>query len=163
MKSDIWNVSKYSQILDSVVLLPMIPIMNGSIPRHPWINFPQLSDASAIIAPTGSTMPIDVCIGRSRYTINEGYGSSGGDWPRSPCSVLLPRYSRHRVIYWPSFYCGPYLGFAMLALYEGNIVRTEIKRPIKSSKSIAWKLIPCTQTILQVSQNGGAQHCGESF
>lgn len=70
------------------------------------INFPQLSVAFAIIA-----RPDQQCRSTYRpFSIRdlrgvriEGVAAIGHGSP-----VLLPRYSRHRVIYWPSLYCGPY-------------------------------------------------------
>lgn len=72
----------------------------------PWINFPQLWRVRDN-RPIGSTMPIDVCIGRSQYAIREGYdGSSGGDWPRSPWSHY-PVTAATTLFIGPCFIAGP--------------------------------------------------------
>lgn len=113
---------------------------------NPWINFPQLSGASAIIVRRINNADRRMYQPLSIHDLR-GVRIERRRLATVPLPCPATRYSRHHVIYWPDLYCGPYLRFAMLAVYEGNIAWSEIKRPIKSSKaSIAWKLIPSEQS-----------------
>jgi len=68
-------------------------------------------------------MPIDVCIGRSRYAIYEGYISidGAGDWLwfSCPCSATPLQPPPRYLLAFALLQALP--EFAMLAVYEGNI------------------------------------------